>query len=1057
MLAIILILAFCFTEVNAQTIELGSGTSESSQYDASPVNIYYRRTVGQFIYTAAELSAAGASSSTPISEIGFYVTQSPAFNLPSYSIRVKHTNQNDVSSAVTGGGWTDVVDGINYNPTAGDWDMLDADNAFTWDGSSNIVFQVCWSRVNPFWNASGRVRIDPVANGFRFSRTDANGNSCNTTPNTVTSNRPQVRLIFLPGDTTYWTGNSSSQWNNADNWTAGVPSPVMNAVIPSGVSTMPVIPSISASAEYLRVENGATLTMSTSSVLVIHGDLINRGSIVTNVSEIIFEGEAAATFESTAQDYYDITIENPFGVSMSGNSITITNELTLEGGDLTTNGLVILESDAAGTARIPEVLNPCLYTIDMNDGFGDGWNGGFIEVLVNGVSAGKFAATGNGSNETFFAKSGQTIEIVYSAGNFENENSYDILDPNGATIFSDGTNPSTGTVFTTTSSCTFSNPVVGDVEVRRYIDAGQTHWRFLTTPVAGAQLEQFNDDFITSGIPGTDYPDWPTASDPWPSFYFYSETAGTTFDDGFEVPTNMTNTVADGQGVWIWCGDTISGTQGFMIDFFGPVRAGNINLPVSFTNASGDMDDDGWNMVANPYPGTIDWNSPNWTKNNIDDAVYIWNPDIQQYASYVAGVSTNSGSNLIASSQAFMVHANAANPSLVVTESCKANSDAAFLKAQMSTELIRMRVSRGIYSDEAVIRFDNNATDGFDTYADARKPFFATTSAPAIYSVVNGVEYSVNTLTVPTASVSIPLYFRASTNGTHVLDFIDLTAIEDMNCVILEDKLTGSYVNVLLDSSYAFQASQGSNPNRFVLHISVEASAKAVAASCVGVEDGAIELTGALPMYNAIISGPGLNTSASYNSNDTIASGLAAGQYTVQTMYPFYGCNAQFSITIDAPQVIDVYTDVWSPSCIGCSDGFIELDLSGGTEPYSINWTNMPVYTSNQISNLNMGTYEFTVTDANGCTITDEVELDGVLSTGIQEKSPVQLYPNPANAQVMIEGLSTSDKVLIYNASGELIQTLENRTQYELNTSTWSAGMYFINVNNTITKLAITH
>ena len=51
-----------FTQINetkAQTIQLGSGTATNGTTTSSPVNIYYRRTASQFVYTVAELNAAG--------------------------------------------------------------------------------------------------------------------------------------------------------------------------------------------------------------------------------------------------------------------------------------------------------------------------------------------------------------------------------------------------------------------------------------------------------------------------------------------------------------------------------------------------------------------------------------------------------------------------------------------------------------------------------------------------------------------------------------------------------------------------------------------------------------------------------------------------------------------------------------------------------------------------------------------------------------------------------------------------------------------------------------
>ncbi len=53
-------------------------------------------------------------------------------------------------------------------------------------------------------------------------------------------------------------------------------------------------------------------------------------------------------------------------------------------------------------------------------------------------------------------------------------------------------------------------------------------------------------------------------------------------------------------------------------------------------------------------------------------------------------------------------------------------------------------------------------------------------------------------------------------------------------------------------------------------------------------------------------------------------------------------------------------------TCEGGSDGAIEVFVAGGTEPYSFAWSNGA--TTQNISNIAIGTFLLTITDANGCT-----------------------------------------------------------------------------------------
>ena len=180
-------------------------------------------------------------------------------------------------------------------------------------------------------------------------------------------------------------------------------------------------------------------------------------------------------------------------------------------------------------------------------------------------------------------------------------------------------------------------------------------------------FESWDDDFITSGFTGSDYPNFSFVS-----IYTYDESVGGTGDFGFTPLSSSSETINMGEGYWVWCGDQYQGTNPFTIDVTGPIHIGDRDLNVSYTSSAG-SNHDGWTMVGNPYASPIDWDSPGWTKTNINNAIYIWDPDLRQYAAYVGGVGTNGGSRYIASSQAFWVQANAASPQLRITESAKAN------------------------------------------------------------------------------------------------------------------------------------------------------------------------------------------------------------------------------------------------------------------------------------------------------------------------------------------------------------------------------------------------
>ncbi len=129
-------------------------------------------------------------------------------------------------------------------------------------------------------------------------------------------------------------------------------------------------------------------------------------------------------------------------------------------------------------------------------------------------------------------------------------------------------------------------------------------------------------------------------------------------------------------------------------------------------------------------------------------------------------------------------------------------------------------------------------------------------------------------------------------------------------------------------------------------------------ATCNGGANGAIDLT------VTGITGPySFNWSNGATTEDI--SGLIAGNYSV-TITDDNGTTANVSATVSEPPALNTSTNVTDASSVGASDGAIDLTVTGGTAPYSFSWSNGA--TTEDISGLNAGTYNVTITDDNGCT-----------------------------------------------------------------------------------------
>lgn len=222
--------------------------------------------------------------------------------------------------------------------------------------------------------------------------------------------------------------------------------------------------------------NNQTTGLSLDNVIIQNTQCSNPNGFIdltvsTSNPPLTYSWNTGATTEDLSglsAGNYDVTITDGSGCMITfdttiqtSSNIILTSNVTHEICSNASGEIEVIASGGASpytyvfTGASPSTC--CDYTIEMTDGFGDGWNGGFVEVFVNATSVGTFSASGNGSQGTFSACTGDLIELEYTAGNFENENDYTLYAPDGSVLFSDGGPPATGSVFSTTSNCP-SNP-----------------------------------------------------------------------------------------------------------------------------------------------------------------------------------------------------------------------------------------------------------------------------------------------------------------------------------------------------------------------------------------------------------------------------------------------------------------------------------------------------------------------------------------------------------------------------------------------------------------------
>ncbi len=126
---------------------------------------------------------------------------------------------------------------------------------------------------------------------------------------------------------------------------------------------------------------------------------------------------------------------------------------------------------------------------------------------------------------------------------------------------------------------------------------------------------------------------------------------------------------------------------------------------------------------------------------------------------------------------------------------------------------------------------------------------------------------------------------------------------------------------------------------------------------CANSPDGSISVTA---------SGGTGNLTYAWSTGDSgmEVSDLSEGIYEL-TVTDDNNCERVESFTLSAPVTISYESDFESVSCFGGTDGSLSLIADGGTGTLSYQWSNGA--TGSELSDLEGGDYEFTITDENNC------------------------------------------------------------------------------------------
>jgi hypothetical protein len=187
--------------------------------------------------------------------------------------------------------------------------------------------------------------------------------------------------------------------------------------------------------------------------------------------------------------------------------------------------------------------------------------------------------------------------------------------------------------------------------------------------------------------------------------------------------------------------------------------------------------------------------------------------------------------------------------------------------------------------------------------------------------------------------------------------------------------------------------------------------------SCFGISDGSL---GILPT-----GGNGTYTfNWSNGPNTSLNPNLGPGVYFV-TVTDGEGCTATASATIVSPAELQGNATATGQTSNGASDGTATANPSGGTPPYAYFWSNNE--TTQSITGLLPGIYSVTITDANGCTDVNTVNVNqfNCLLTSQLSTTNATCF-GAANGSASISIQNGTDPTVVNWSNGQMTNSISN-------------------------------
>ncbi|MEX2633346.1 MAG: invasin domain 3-containing protein, partial [Balneolales bacterium] len=632
-------------------------------------------------------------------------------------------------------------------------------------------------------------------------------------------------------------------WLNEDNWSLGrIPTDLDFVIIPGGLTDYPNL-DVNIILGSLTIEDGGILTLfggnsiSITSTLTVNGLLDIKDNTILNIGSSFIGSGTFTGGESVS-------------VIINGN-LTVNSFLAR-----TAESVVRLQgnqprsiSTANFLAERLEIRNELLATSNLIDlSVLDISSGNSFELDTNGDKVLDVSANVIGEGNLILNDNQLTLRGNYNLSN---------IDASDAKIVFEGTTEQEIINLSLMKNAEINNPenvrffddviIDGNLNLIRgimVINSGKSliaqnqiyeggallfrrsisnvrGWRMMTAPLA-TSFSDFFDGLTLQGIPGTSF------EDRQPNLLYYDETVTGTDNQRWRAPGSAGNQLQSGRGYFFYVfgnpddedyNDILPKT--LTVNGQDNIAGGSeFEFMVTYTSEA----DTGWNLLGNPFGAAINWNSLGWTKNNIDETMYVWDSDANngdgEYR--VFNGITGSHDGIIPPFQAFWVKANQVDPEMIFNKSSLSTGGVFYKKGTRSkvaeitdnsSPLVTFQLDKDEMKNSTYFMFSDSARAGKDKYDGYKLKSMGDTYLEIYSHLENGSQLSINNL--PKKSIlpfQIPIgvggYINGNAiNGEFALSWPLISKVPETWLLELIDNETNTIIDMTDQEVYNFTIS----------------------------------------------------------------------------------------------------------------------------------------------------------------------------------------------------------------------------------------------------------